>query len=256
MSNRKQGSNNTVEVSGARTKLDDVLKDLVEKAEESQAADEQLATKLEDGSFIKQEPEDDYPSVPDPQPKRAQKSRKRRKRELPTSHIDHDLLDSSKLQHSYVMKLFDRSVDLATFKSTSSLYPVCREWLKNDPSSRQNRAPEKVPVPSPEPEDKDQDDEDNPIPNIYKLPPPSTLASELCLDGLDPRIPSPVPQPTEELNIHLPSDQAPARNVVLSNHIERWKQCKQKWKEAAQSNQMRYSESYTLLKAMYDSDRQ
>ena len=34
MSNRKQGSNNTVEVSGARTKLDDVLKDLVEKAEE------------------------------------------------------------------------------------------------------------------------------------------------------------------------------------------------------------------------------
>ena len=32
------------------------------------------------------------------------------------------------------MKLFDRSVNLAQFESGSSLYPVCRAWMANDPN--------------------------------------------------------------------------------------------------------------------------
>jgi len=36
-----------------------------------------------------------------------------------------DVLDS------YVMKLFDRSVDLAQFSHDTPLYPVCRAWIRN-----------------------------------------------------------------------------------------------------------------------------
>jgi len=36
-----------------------------------------------------------------------------------------DMLDS------YVMKLFDRSVDLAQFTHDTPLYPVCRAWIHN-----------------------------------------------------------------------------------------------------------------------------
>jgi len=32
---------------------------------------------------------------------------------------------------SYVMKLFDRSVDLAQFSYDAPLYPVCRAWIRN-----------------------------------------------------------------------------------------------------------------------------
>ena len=39
--------------------------------------------------------------------------------------------------HTFVMKLFDRSVDLAQFGGTSNypLYPVCRAWMRNEPSN-------------------------------------------------------------------------------------------------------------------------
>lgn len=36
-------------------------------------------------------------------------------------------------QASYIMKLFDRSVNLAKFTEDSSLYPLCRSWMQNAP---------------------------------------------------------------------------------------------------------------------------
>lgn len=40
------------------------------------------------------------------------------------------------LSDTYVMKLFDRSVDLAQFDESSPLYPICRAWMKNQPHNR------------------------------------------------------------------------------------------------------------------------
>lgn len=34
---------------------------------------------------------------------------------------------------SYIMKLFDRSVNLAQFEEDTPLYPLCRAWMKNQP---------------------------------------------------------------------------------------------------------------------------
>lgn len=38
-------------------------------------------------------------------------------------------------QHAFVMKLFDRSVDLAQFEENTPLYPICRAWMANKPRS-------------------------------------------------------------------------------------------------------------------------
>lgn len=39
--------------------------------------------------------------------------------------------------HTYVMKLFDRSVDLARFEEDTPLYPICRAWMANQPRNPQ-----------------------------------------------------------------------------------------------------------------------
>lgn len=41
---------------------------------------------------------------------------------------------------SYVIKLFDRSVDLAQFNTSTPLYPICRAWMRNNPSVREPAA--------------------------------------------------------------------------------------------------------------------
>lgn len=39
---------------------------------------------------------------------------------------------------AYIIKLFDRSVDLAQFNTSTPLYPICRAWMKNNPSVRES----------------------------------------------------------------------------------------------------------------------
>lgn len=39
--------------------------------------------------------------------------------------------------HTYVMKLYDRSVDLARFEEDTPLYPICRAWMVNQPRNPQ-----------------------------------------------------------------------------------------------------------------------
>lgn len=50
---------------------------------------------------------------------------------------------------AYIIKLFDRSVDLAQFNTTTPLYPICRSWMRNNPSVREPavspRSPQSIP---------------------------------------------------------------------------------------------------------------
>lgn len=39
------------------------------------------------------------------------------------------------IHQSFIMKLFERSVDLAKYKESTSLYPICRAWMLNQPRS-------------------------------------------------------------------------------------------------------------------------
>jgi len=73
-------------------------------------------------------------------PTKSPRPRRRRKKEGATDSAFH---------HTFVMKLFDRSVDLAQFQEGTSLYPVCRAWMKNQPHNT-SMAP-RVRTPTPEP---------------------------------------------------------------------------------------------------------
>lgn len=57
---------------------------------------------------------------------------------------------------TYVIKLFDRSVDLAQFSENTPLYPICRAWMRNSPSVRERereRSPSSPLPPLPEDEE-------------------------------------------------------------------------------------------------------
>ena len=51
--------------------------------------------------------------------------RKRRRKET-------EIRDTG-FHHTFVMRMFDRSVDLAQFDDDSPLYPICRAWMINQP---------------------------------------------------------------------------------------------------------------------------
>lgn len=55
---------------------------------------------------------------------------------------------------TYVIKLFDRSVDLAQFSENTPLYPICRAWMRNSPTVRERERSPGSPLP-PLPEDEE-----------------------------------------------------------------------------------------------------
>lgn len=92
------------EVNSARVRLKGALQDIVNVADEDEEAD---ASKPCRGRPPKRAKKD--PSPPPP----------------PT------------VQHSFIMKLFDRCVDLAKYSEGTPLYPICRAWMLNQPRSNQ-----------------------------------------------------------------------------------------------------------------------
>ncbi|XP_030855963.1 protein lin-37 homolog [Strongylocentrotus purpuratus] len=152
-----------------------------------------------------------------PVTKSPSKSRKRKKRDFASSDVE-QLDDNTKSRNSFVMKLFDRSVDLASFRPNAPLYPVCRAWMSNSPTAKM---PRRDLSPSPEPLP-DSDVSENGL--IYRLPSPGKTCSEMTEElSRDPRIPSPVPQPEETLDIHADSSQAPSKETLLNGHLQRWR---------------------------------
>jgi len=224
----------TPEVHSARSKLDGLLQTLVEKKEDSPTAE------------IKQEPEDymdmSLSSTPTKKSASAMKSRKRKRGR------DDDEFETGLYHHTYVMKLFDRSVDLAQFNESSTLYPICRAWMRNQPHNRNLGPRERSPTPDP---DSSFDEEDEEHPDIYHLPGPVVTKMEHGSRS-DLRVPSPVSQPDESLNIHADPRTIPAAEQLLLNHMVRWKEVRTKWKEAGRKNEARYSGSLTTLKEMYE----
>lgn len=64
-------------------------------------------------------------------PCRGRPPKRFKKESLPSSGTDLGHSDHK----SFIMKLFDRSVDLAKYSENSALYPICRAWMLNQPRS-------------------------------------------------------------------------------------------------------------------------
>ncbi|XP_064632985.1 protein lin-37 homolog [Lineus longissimus] len=239
MSLKNRNPQGTPEVHTARSKLDGVLQTLVERKDDS-------PVNSGDENVIQDILKDISPSV-SPRKAAAKMSRKRKRKD--------DLSGSEfgQYHHTYVMKLFDRSVDLAQFEDNTPLYPICRAWMRNQPLN-QNLAPQKPLEATQEPADINTDsDEDSDSPkDVCKLPDPIPIETDKIGGYKDPRIAKPIKQAAEHLNIHADQDTAPAPEQLLLSNMQHWKTVRQSWKEAGRVNEIRYKETTKLLRDMFD----
>uniref|UniRef100_A0A8C9PLR6 Lin-37 DREAM MuvB core complex component n=1 Tax=Spermophilus dauricus TaxID=99837 RepID=A0A8C9PLR6_SPEDA len=152
--------------------------------------------------------------------------------------------------NTYVIKLFDRSVDLAQFSENTPLYPICRAWMRNSPSVREREHSPSSPLP-PLPEDEEGSEVANSKSrDVYKLPPPTAPGPPG--DACRSRIPSPLQPETQGTPDDEPSEPEPSPSTLIYRNMQRWKRIRQRWKEASHRNQLRYSESMKILREMYD----
>ncbi|XP_031708465.1 protein lin-37 homolog isoform X2 [Anarrhichthys ocellatus] len=167
-----------------------------------------------------------------------QHRRKKRK------EMDEGLPESNQhKQNAYIIKLFDRSVDLAQFNTSTPLYPICRAWMRNNPSVRvlpASPSPPHIMV-----EEEPTDLINGKGQNVYRLPPPTSCPINTSGEPVNLRIPQ-----TEKPTVNKLTDPLPVTGSLICDHMERWKKIRQKWKECSSKNQLRYSESIRVLKEM------
>jgi len=236
----------TSEVKSARHKLDGVLQGLVVSRRHGSSPRSESDEEAEESSASREK----------------KPPRKRRRKD------DYD--DGGSYHHTYVMKLFDRSVDLAQFRESTSLYPIARAWIHNQPHGKANRsAPgmdvdvcsgkrgedSKEAAASEALTDEVEQASAYSIPDVYHLPPPD----ENFDSEASSRIPDVLPWPREDFYIHSSSNQSemeeispPSQDVLLVNHLSRWRTIRTHWKQQCLINESRYCESMTLIKRMFD----
>ncbi|XP_029635240.1 protein lin-37 homolog [Octopus sinensis] len=224
----------TIDVKLARQRLESKLQNLIEKKESPASSEPDCVN-------TQPEPPQRLPS-PQQSPRKSSLSKVSRKRKRKEDSAGSDI---GQYHHTHVMKLFDRSVDLAQFNENTPLYPICRSWIKNQPHNNLNNQNR-----SSSPESDAQTDEDtvNKDGNIYHLPSPIKREDQY----VDLRIPSPIPQASGRLDIYADPDKAPSQDDLLLNHMTRWKRIRHKWKESSRRNEMQYARSLNMLKDMFD----
>ncbi|KAM4601229.1 protein lin-37 homolog [Polymixia lowei] len=224
------------EGSGARSRLDAVLQVLVEKSETEREQNEDDTGKSAADSLNK----DLSPSSAGKRPSSRFPQHRRKKRK----EMDDGLPETNQhKQNAYIIKLFDRSVDLAQFSTGTPLYPICRAWMRNNPSVRERAASPSPPHSMGEEEVTDM--LNGKAQNVYRLPPPTACPVNSAGEPVNLRIPQ-----TEKPTVTKQTDSAPVSGPLICDHMERWKKIRQKWKESSNKNQLRYSESIKILKEM------
>ncbi|CAB3227324.1 unnamed protein product [Arctia plantaginis] len=132
-------------------------------------------------------------------------------------------------RQSYVLKLFDRSVDLSQFSESSPLYPICRAWIANQPKAnysdfgKEEAEPENaesVELPGPD---------GSPVSKIPALLPEQLKANK------------------NNINLNYREAPPPSREQLLASHSVRWVAVRQAWLEQAARAEARYSAAQQLL---------
>ncbi|XP_056300842.1 protein lin-37 homolog [Pseudoliparis swirei] len=224
-----------LETPGARSRLDDALKGLLDKTEREREQNEGDTEKISADSLNK----DLSPSSAGKRPSARLPQHRRKKRK----EMEEAIPESNQhKQNAYIIKLFDRSVDLAQFNTSTPLYPICRAWMRNNPSVR-------VPPGSPSPPhimvEEEPTDMINGKGTVHRLPPPTSCPISTSGEPINLRIPQ-----TEKPTVNKLTDSLPVSGSFICDHMERWKKIRQKWKECSNKNQLRYSESIRVLKEM------
>jgi len=228
------------EVNTARGRLEGVLQILIERTESdtSEESEVDVTDLIHEGRSPSTSPRKSSSLSKLPQ-------RKRRRLNIDKC-VKHD-------QQTYVLKLYDRSVDLAQFSPDTSLYPVCRAWIKNQPNSLVHgtnqssiKCEEKISEVKEENikiEDKEEE--------IKSLPLPEEMPVDHDGKVIDTRIPVDLKPLVKQTSGYLMNDESvPSIQSLFQEHLTHWWGVRRKWRQAAALNETRYSESTKILKSI------
>ncbi|XP_001604648.1 protein lin-37 homolog [Nasonia vitripennis] len=221
----------------ARDRFRGALRELLHHSDEGSSGDSGDDTPLSDYKNPPKKVDQSYR----PKLVHSQARKMKRRRQM---HMD------SAFHHTYVMKLFDRSVDLAQFQEDTPLYPICRAWMANQPRNP-NLVPKARSV-SPElvTETDSFDnlfDPNGEIKDVSSLPPP--LPSEEAFPRN--RIPSPITVESEKLNLDYEGQTLKSREALMKEHREHWGAVRRKWHQQAHKNEQRFTESANILSTIF-----
>ncbi|KAH0561655.1 protein lin-37 homolog [Cotesia glomerata] len=221
---------NDNEVVVARDRLKGALRELLRNSDEGSSGDS-----------------DNERDLPEYKPTPIKKTRQTPMRKLKKKK---PLAADQSFHHTYVMKLFDRSVDLAKFREDTPLYPICRAWLANQP-----RNPNLVPkerTPSPEiveevHKDTSFEDSNGELRDVFNLPPPKPAEEAFPRN----RIPSPVRQPKDKLDLNYDGKSLKSKETLMKSHRQHWNAVRRKWHKQAQKNEKRFQKSANILEIIF-----
>lgn len=137
----------------------------------------------------------------------------------------------------FVMRMFERTVDLTHFDGNSPLYAIARAWILN----------QSVPTDEIKSELKQDSGKDLQLPNV-EIP--------VEENGRNYRVPSPIEHsPTNFMEeINKESDAQPGSEALLLDHMQHWKRVKESWREHSRRLHREYGkECYHVLRQMFDS---
>ncbi|XP_030029122.1 protein lin-37 homolog [Manduca sexta] len=133
-------------------------------------------------------------------------------------------------RQSYVLKLFDRSVDLSQFSEDSPLYPICRAWIANQPKADYKKFGKTYAAP-------EQNE------NTVELPGPEGPTVS--------RIPELLPEQKaankDNINLNYREAPPPTREQLLQSHTARWTAVRAAWVAQSNKAEMRYEATQQLL---------
>ncbi|XP_053686860.1 protein lin-37 homolog [Sabethes cyaneus] len=169
------------------------------------------------------------------------------KRSKPVEYVQPAAENRQPYSSTFIMKLFDRSVDLARFAPECSLYPVCRAWMRNQPRSRMNWEQTCVePAPqresTPDIVDRYREGKINEIETMPK----STERCELKPFVFEKEFPD------GKTPFQLQDDPVPSigRDELLGQHKKRWTAIRHRWQSHRREYLRKHQLSYNLLDAI------
>ncbi|XP_068701429.1 protein lin-37 homolog [Montipora foliosa] len=234
---------NSSGVRSARVRLDDLLKDLSKKTEESIEGE---PSSVGGSSASCQMPP---PSTPTKRSASGKTPRKRRKKD-----VGLDDGDSTSQNRNFVMKLFDRSVDFAQFNEDTPLYALARAWMQNKPyGTKAFDLQESIIQDSDSPSSSQdsimsvtQSNGDSDPKYVYSFPDPLKIKEKSDESKISR------PEGPCTIDIHYDLDTAPSLVDLKRNHIDRWKKVKTSWREESIQRQARYAPSIKKIRELFE----
>ncbi|XP_013145512.1 PREDICTED: protein lin-37 homolog [Papilio polytes] len=162
--------------------------------------------------------------------KRRRRSSYDQRRDYSSDDDERHRRKQSPARQSYVLKLFDRSVDLSQFNEDSPLYPICRAWIANQPKADYSEFGKSFPEPEsledtielPEPEGP-------PVSRIPDLTPEQKLCNK------------------DKINLNYREAPPPTKEKLLEEYTRRWNGIRLAWLAQGAKVEARYAETQHVL---------